>query len=314
MQWYYAENGAQKGPVEFEQLKALIGEGRLKPNDLVWTASMGDQWSKAASVPGLFNVSPPALAGDDAAAAGSVTEWSNTTTFLGATPNRDLMAQARSALDGHWGVAIGSLVIYILINIVLTIIPVIGDIVSFVISGPLMLGWTLFFMTLARGEAAEIGQLFQGFKQFGNAFVASLLMMLLILAWMLPAIAVIVAFFFVVLKGALEHSAPDVGAMLLWIPFMLAAIIPAIIAQFRYAQTYYILNDFTGVGPLEAIRRSKQMMVGNKWKLFCLQCRFIGWSLLCILSLGIGFLWLVPYIMTSTAQFYLDVKASAQRN
>lgn len=50
------------------------------------------------------------------------------------------------------------------------------------------------------------------------------------------------------------------------------------------------------------------MMKGNKWKLFCLGWRFFGWMLLCMLTLGIGFLWLVPYIKVSFAQFYDDIK------
>lgn len=308
MQWYYAENGAQQGPVEFGQLKALVGEGRLKPNDLVWTASMGDQWAKAASVPGLFNLSPPALPESGAEAAGSGSTWSDAATFRSATANRDLMTQARAALDGHWGLAIGGVVIFFLIHVALSLVPVLGDLVSFVISGPLMVGWALFFLALARGESTEIGRLFQGFRQFGNAFVACLLMMLLILAWMLPAIAAMIAFFVVVLKGAFSQGTPDIGAMLLWIPLIVAAMIPAMIAQYRYSQAYFILGDAPGVGPLEAIRRSKRMMAGNKWKLFCLQCRFLGWALLCLLSLGIGFLWLVPYMMTSTARFYDDLK------
>lgn len=47
---------------------------------------------------------------------------------------------------------------------------------------------------------------------------------------------------------------------------------------------------------------------GNKWKLFCLGFRFFGWALLCILTLGIGFLWLFPYMIVSFAQFYDDLK------
>jgi uncharacterized membrane protein len=80
------------------------------------------------------------------------------------------------------------------------------------------------------------------------------------------------------------------------------------IAQFRYSQTYYLLCDVPNIGPLVAIQRSKQMMIGNKWKLFCLQLRFIGWALLCIPTLGIGFLWLIPYMTVSISAFYDDVK------
>lgn len=49
-------------------------------------------------------------------------------------------------------------------------------------------------------------------------------------------------------------------------------------------------------------------MKGNRWKLFCLLWRFFGWFLLGILSFGIGFLWIMPYIQTTIARFYDDLK------
>jgi uncharacterized membrane protein len=39
---------------------------------------------------------------------------------------------------------------------------------------------------------------------------------------------------------------------------------------------------------------------------------FIGWALLCILSLGIGFLWLIPYVNVSLAKFYQDIKGDEE--
>jgi len=51
-------------------------------------------------------------------------------------------------------------------------------------------------------------------------------------------------------------------------------------------------------------------MKGKKGKLFLLDLSFIGWFLLCILTLGIGLLWLYPYILTSRAAFYEDVKTA----
>ena len=43
----------------------------------------------------------------------------------------------------------------------------------------------------------------------------------------------------------------------------------------------------------------------------CLWWRFFGWMLLCILTCGIGFLWLMPYMTTSYARFYDDVRQAA---
>ena len=49
------------------------------------------------------------------------------------------------------------------------------------------------------------------------------------------------------------------------------------------------------------------MMVGNKWKLFCLYFRFFGWFVLCILTLGLGFIVLGPYMSVSFAKFHDDL-------
>ena len=55
------------------------------------------------------------------------------------------------------------------------------------------------------------------------------------------------------------------------------------------------------------MERSKQMMYGNRFRLFCLEISFIGWSLLCLLTFGIGNLWLTPYVQTATAAFYREI-------
>ncbi len=88
----------------------------------------------------------------------------------------------------------------------------------------------------------------------------------------------------------------------------LLLIIPGIIATLSYSMTYFIIADNNSITALEAITKSKEMMRGNKWKFFCLGLRFLGWSLLCVVTLGIGFLWLTPYMSVSSAQFYDDLK------
>ena len=55
-------------------------------------------------------------------------------------------------------------------------------------------------------------------------------------------------------------------------------------------------------------------MYGNRWKLFCLGLRFVGWSLLALLTLGIGFFWLIPYYQTSTALFYEELLQNEQHD
>ena len=61
----------------------------------------------------------------------------------------------------------------------------------------------------------------------------------------------------------------------------------------------------------EAIARSKQMMDGNRWRLFYLQISFIGWSLLsALLTFGIGDLWLIPYRQAASAAFYREISGT----
>jgi uncharacterized membrane protein len=136
-----------------------------------------------------------------------------------------------------------------------------------------MIGIVMFYLTVVRKQSTpRVGQIFEGFNYFGAGFVASLLMTLFIILW----------------------------ALLL--------IIPGIVACLSYSMTYFILAENPQTRGLDAIRKSRDMMKGYRWKLFCLGLRFIGWLILGILSLGIGFLWIIPYFWTSLANFYIDIK------
>lgn len=188
------------------------------------------------------------------------------------TENYVLMEMARESLRGKWGIAVGTYLVYVIIVGILSEIPVIGTIGTILVSSPLLLGYVIFSLSISRNEDAKFNQLFDGFNNFGKAFVTGLLVGLFTMLW------------------------------------TLLLIILGIIATYSYAMTFYILADDSSIGAMEAISRSKKMMDGNKWNLFCLGCRFIGWGLLCILTLGIGLLWLLPYIQISTAKFYDDIK------
>ena len=87
-------------------------------------------------------------------------------------------------------------------------------------------------------------------------------------------------------------------------------IIPGIMASLSYAMTEYILAENPEMSASEAITLSKQMMDGNKWRLFCLDLSFIGWDILCGFSLGIGYLWLTPYKQAARAAFYREVSGT----
>ena len=191
--------------------------------------------------------------------------------YISETANKELMAQARGSLKGFWGLAIGVSVFYFAILIFIQSVPLVGPIVGMLISGAMQLGIVIFSLALSRRENPQFAQIFDGFKKFGVALAAYLLQAIFVFLW------------------------------------SLLLIIPGIIASLSYAMTYYIIAEDDSIGPLEAIKKSKEIMSGNKWKLFCLGCRFIGWVILCIPTLGIGLLWVFPYTMISYAKFYDDL-------
>jgi len=188
------------------------------------------------------------------------------------TKNKVLMAQARESLKGKWGLGAGTTLVFFLVMFAIGHIPKAGSIISILISGSMSIGIAGFALSISRRQDAKLAQIFSGFQKFGVGLGAYLLQGIFVVLW------------------------------------SLLLIVPGIIAGISYSMTYYIIADNDSIGPLEAITRSKEMMRGNKWKFCCLDFRFFGWSLLCILTLGIGFLWLFPYIIVSYARFYEDLK------
>ncbi|CAI3395451.1 hypothetical protein CIRMBP1220_01485 [Enterococcus cecorum] len=92
----------------------------------------------------------------------------------------------------------------------------------------------------------------------------------------------------------------------------LLLIIPGIIKGYAYSQAefvYYDLYEKTGERPdlLECLKRSEQMMKGHKFEFFVLDLSFIGWQILCFLTLGLGYLWLNPYTYMTKAVFYNEL-------
>ncbi len=181
---------------------------------------------------------------------------------------KDFRAEARAALSGNWGVAI---LAWLIAGLILGAAgsTVVGTIL---LTGPMMVGMAAVFVLLARRKKAEIVNVFDGFKNFVNALVGGLLYTIFLALW------------------------------------TLLFIIPGIIKTYSYAMTFYIMNDDPELDGMEAITRSRQMMNGHKWRLFCLDFSFIGWLILCILTFGLLFLYVGPYMEAAHAAFYQSLK------
>lgn len=94
------------------------------------------------------------------------------------------------------------------------------------------------------------------------------------------------------------------------IPFVAIASILAIVVfviggVISLGYSLFVLNVVDGK------EASKEMMRGNRWRLFCLEISFLGWSILNLFTLGIGSLWLNPYVEVSRAAFYREVSGTS---
>ena len=185
--------------------------------------------------------------------------------------NREIRRAARYALKGNWTQAVLTTLVFTLITAAAGSIPFAGLLVVC----PLSFGFSLCFLRLVRGEDCSemVGDQFSVFSKYGRYLGVSLLYTLYVILW------------------------------------CLLLIIPGIIKSYAYAMTPYVANDHPELDADDCIHESRMMMKGNKWKLFCLDLSFIGWAILCIFTLGIGFLWLQPYIEASHAKFYEELKA-----
>ncbi len=88
-------------------------------------------------------------------------------------------------------------------------------------------------------------------------------------------------------------------------------IVPGIIALYQYVMVPFVLADNPGLTAREALRESKRIMKGNKWRYFCLTLGFVGWSILATFTGGVGYYVLIPYMQAAYAGFYRSIKTRA---
>ena len=194
--------------------------------------------------------------------------------------NKQIMKEAQESLKGKWGVSIAACLIVTTITILVSFIggSIInedwgGNILSLMIVPPMGVGMALFFLNLYDGNKLEIRTVFKPFKEVWlNSVLAYFMMIVIIL----------------------------IGSILF--------IIPGIIASLMFSQVFYIIAEDNKIDPYNALVKSKKLMEGNKWKLFKIILIIILLAIVCILTLGIGFIWLAPYQNAVYAKFYNVVK------
>lgn len=217
-------------------------------------------------------------------------------------------------------------------NVVFTVIGVIFLVVLvgtiafvYLVGAPVKVGYHKFFLHVIDGNASgiRVGTLFDSFRNgYGKSIGLNFLHSLIINATMLPCYILtgigMSTFFQTIFASAFITNVDEemmmatvmttlfsmMGLMLLGMGISVAINIPV---SYMYSMAHFIMADYPEVGAVEALRLSRQMMRGNKFRLFCLDFSFIGWVLLGACACGLGGYAVTPYQYTARAAFYHDI-------
>ena len=184
----------------------------------------------------------------------------------------ELKAMAKEQIKGNIGKLFVCFLIIFGIGFVCGLIPFIGSIASFIITPVFGLSLCMIYLKLTKKEEVGVGDIFSGFNYTGKAL------------WLY----ILVAFF-----------------TFLW---SLLFVIPGIIKKYAYSMSTYILADNPDLTARVALAKSKEMMNGHKWDLFVLQISFFWWYLLGCVTFGLAYIYVVPYMSATVANFYNSIK------
>lgn len=249
---------------------------------------------------------------------------------------QQLKTQAKKALHGKWGLALPMVVILLFVStyssgttstangptITISILPLIGQLLSVLLT----VGFSNFLLKICCGQknSAIFQDFFYGFKCFPGK---SLLLYALTILYMIPGaliymIAVSIFTFTIFASANINPLTLLTGNLdtlpVLPLSFLIIYLVVILLLTIlffiytlyidsTYSIVYYLLLDYPELSTTAIWRRSAQLMKGNRIRLITLNFSFIGWILLCGLTLGIGILWLMPYMNATSACFYLDL-------
>ena len=197
-----------------------------------------------------------------------------------------LKSNAKDSLQGKYGDAILLFVIYSLITGFVTgvftmfsrvletdysLFGYFGNLLSIVIACLFIFGIHSYFLKISRNEKVDWKELFSKMNMIDVAICITVVVLVYVTLW------------------------------------SLLLIVPGIIAAINYSQVYFIKLDNPKLKTGEVLAKSKELMNGHKMDYFVLCLSFIGWFILGALTLGILYLWIIPYMSVTQANFYNEL-------
>ena len=243
----------------------------------------------------------------------------------------DFRKEAREKLSGKWGkvalITLAYFVIILILNFITnkfteTAFAPIISLFEIIISIPLAYGLiSVFIKVIDNEEVSSFDFLPIGFNNFLRSWgVALNILLKMLLPIILLILSIIIlgvglvntiimsdatkAIMFSDLTTNISNSAASFsGVVIIGLILYIVSLILLITWSYYYQLSQIIAIENPDMTPKQAVENSKKYMTGNRWKLFCLELSFIGWAFLCIFTLGIGMLWLTPYIQVATIAF-----------
>jgi uncharacterized membrane protein len=185
--------------------------------------------------------------------------------------------EIESIISGQWD-SPEVLNILIIILAIFSVVAIISTLFYMIVGGAVGIGYAKFNLDLMDKNEIRIGTLFDHFSELKKGFSARLLQFIYTFLW------------------------------------SLLFIIPGIVASFSYVMVHHVIADNPEMTAREALRESKRIMKGNRWRFFCMTLSFIGWELLGIFTAGIITVWVVPYQHAAIAAFYRDITGTEKQD
>ena len=224
-----------------------------------------------------------------------------------------LKALAKESLMGKYPVAVVATLLYTLITYIITeissvflLIPgIFGTILYYlsiflvsVFSGIFAYGFNCVFLKISCNVPAKANDLYLGFSNnTKEVFKAQL--------W--RAFISYVAFVPCYVFNEISTEDQLMNYIGLYALLFGIGLLGQFMVMLLYNQTFFIMLDFPEYNAKKALTFSRELMKGNKGRFIYLLVSFIPLFLLGMLSCCVGFLWIIPYMQATLAQFYLDL-------
>ncbi|EGT3616847.1 DUF975 family protein [Clostridium perfringens] len=157
-----------------------------------------------------------------------------------------------------------------------------------------------------------LGEAIPAVKTWGRFIMAMLVTMIFsIPIWIFVFIANIILVFSVTsLHNAMLMGQSAINPVIaLWgiilVMIIFVALLAVILGILLFPLPYLMAEEDCGIW--EAVKKSFSIMNGHRWELFVMGLSFLGWIVLSLLTLGIGLLWLLPYIQVTLRVYYLSI-------